>query len=309
METKAGLRNFAKGSMMDPRIIEIDPGFNSRDFSIAKNREHIDFLKASIVERKGIKTPLTVRLNEGRVMLVDGECRLRAVMELIAEGHPIERVPWQSEDRYINEADRLVDQVTRNSGKPFEPLELAHHCRRLEGFGWSHGDIAKKLSLSQSYISHLFGLLTMPEQVQQHIKAGDIAASTAATIIREEGEVNGVAAITEAVEERREEIAREEAEQAPAELTPVDFDNLGGEQPLEIPRRAKPKKEKKKRGVSVGKVRQKAAVAKGKPLGPKFSLMQVQKVSDFFSYIGRARSLEAVQAQAETVYRELFGKS
>ena len=56
METKAGLRNFAKGSMMDPRIIEIDPGFNSRDFSTIENREHIQFLKESML----IRLPHTV---------------------------------------------------------------------------------------------------------------------------------------------------------------------------------------------------------------------------------------------------------
>ena len=325
MAEKTGLKSFADGRrdihMIPPAKITVEAGLNSRDFSMQENLDYVAELAASI-RKHGVKEPLTVRAKDGAVLLVNGECRYRAVMALISEGVAIEAIPCQSEGPGVNDGKRLVEQYIRNTGKRFTPLELARHCQRLISFGWDQSTIAGELVITPSYVSQLLSMLEMPEEVQRAVRAGDISASAAATIIREEGEVNGVAAITEAVEEQREEIAREEAEEAAQTLIPENeaayhaAANGGAagdvtDDHVEAPHPAPPKKskkEKKKRGVSVGKVRQKAAVAKGKPLGPKFSLMQVQMVSDFLMSVERSRSLEAVQEKANELFRKLFGK-
>ena len=90
--------------MIDPRVLRVDAGLNVRDFEAPENRAHLEFLKASI-RTEGVKQPLTVRHGgnpdgDGFVPLItDGECRWRAVMELIDEGVEIARVPCQPEGR------------------------------------------------------------------------------------------------------------------------------------------------------------------------------------------------------------------
>lgn len=200
--TTTGLKGFADGRRdilnIDPRLIVIEPGFNGRDFAIPENLEHVSYLKASIIEL-GIKEPLTVRLANDKVTLVGGECRLRAALAAIEDGHEIKTVPCQAEERYTNDAQRIVEQVIRNTGKPFTPIELAHICRRLSAHGWDQSQIATKLSKSPSYVSHLFSLIAMPEEAQAMVRSGEVSASAALSAVRADGETNGVAVLREAV--------------------------------------------------------------------------------------------------------------
>ena len=80
--------------MIDPRIIVTDDGHNPRNYNLPENHAHLDALTVSIREN-GTLVPLLVRYDAARraAILVDGECRLRANLELIAEGVEIETVP------------------------------------------------------------------------------------------------------------------------------------------------------------------------------------------------------------------------
>lgn len=201
MATTTGLKEFAEGRrdvfMIDPQLIEIEAGFNGRDFAIGENQEHVQFLKASIIEL-GVKEPLTVRLKDGKPTLVGGECRLRAVLTAISEGHEIKRIPCQAEDRATTEQQRIVEQVTRNSGKGFLPIELSALVRRLVNFGWEHAEIAKKLGRSPSYVSHLLAVTEMPEEAQQMVRDGDVSATTAVHAMRTNGDGQGIEVLREA---------------------------------------------------------------------------------------------------------------
>ncbi|MDE2232560.1 MAG: hypothetical protein KGJ90_00310 [Patescibacteria group bacterium] len=185
--------------------IEVEPGFNARDFSTPENQEHVRYLKTSIIEG-GVKEPLTVRLESNgdgikHVKLVGGECRLRAVLMAIEEGHEIHSVPCQSDDRYANDADRIAELITRNSGKQLTPLEQASVCKRLSAFGWDQRQIAKKLAYSDSYISQLLGLTTLPEEARKLVADGAVSAAAALNEVRTSGEVVGVETLKQAVEE------------------------------------------------------------------------------------------------------------
>ena len=104
--------------VIDPRLIVIEEGHNPRNFSLPENRAHLDELKASIAEH-GVLAPLWVRWEAStkQPVLVDGETRLRATLELIAEGVDIKSVPTIQVSA-ANEADRLVLALTANTGKP-----------------------------------------------------------------------------------------------------------------------------------------------------------------------------------------------
>jgi len=205
-DTKGGLKNFAAGRsdllQIDPRIIKVDPGFNARDFSTPENAQHVEWLMSSIIEN-GVKEPLTVRLHQGEVILVNGESRLRAALKAIEAGNDIKTVPCQADDRYANDADRTAELITRNSGKPLTPLEQASVCKRLLNFGWAQTQIAKKIACTDSYVSHLLSLTALPEEAKAMIRSGEVSASNALSTVKADGEADGVAALKTAVEKAK----------------------------------------------------------------------------------------------------------
>lgn len=207
MATTGGLKEFSVGRSenfkIDPRKIEIEPGFNGRDFSDPTNLSHIEDLKRSI-RQHGVKQPLTVRLDNGIVYLGDGECRLRACKELIEEGFDIKAVPCQSEDRNANEAQRIADQRIRNGGKQLTPLENAYNCQRLINFGWTHQQIADHWSITTANVSQLLTIHGLPETVKKQIRNGNISATLAAQTVTREGEKDGIKTIEDAIAAARE---------------------------------------------------------------------------------------------------------
>ena len=202
MSEKTGLKAFGEGRRdilnIDPRIIVVEPGFNSRDFSMPENQEHVQSLKDSIV-RIGVKEPLTVRMADKKVTLVGGECRLRAVLLAIEEGAAIKTVPCQAESPGTNDAQRTAEQVVRNSGKRFAPLEMARNAQKLANFGWNRQQIADTYSVSVSYVAQLFEMLEMPEEVQSLVRSGVVAAGLALSTVRSQGEADGVLVLRDAV--------------------------------------------------------------------------------------------------------------
>lgn len=171
---------------LDPRLIQIESGFNARNFDAADVSEHIDALALSIREN-GVRVPLTVRMDAGNVTLVDGECRLRAVRKLISDGVEIATVPVMAATRYESDEERLASSVTLNSGKPFTRLELANVCKRLMAYGWTVKQIAEKLGKTVPGIKSLLELTTLPQKVKSQIEAGKVSATAAQKAVKEHG--------------------------------------------------------------------------------------------------------------------------
>ena len=128
--------------MINPHDIEIEDGFNPRRYDLPENRAHLDELKVSIAEI-GLIQPLIVRLNRetGKAVILDGECRWRAIMELIAEGHPVlvdADIPCFPAPAGSNdEASRLLTAITANTGKPLSKWELGGAFQKLYNLGLS----------------------------------------------------------------------------------------------------------------------------------------------------------------------------
>lgn len=199
-----GILRFAEGRSdllrVDPRRVRWTPGIGGRDFDAPENQRHLHETKASIIVH-GVRNPITVRIYEDELWLVDGEVRLRATMLAIEEGADIKTIPAIAEEKNRGEADRIVDQITRNTGKRFEPIELGRMCKRLEDYGWKQKDIADRLAMSPANVSHVIALLGMPEPVQAAVRDGTIAAATALSLVREEGPEQAATIIEEAREE------------------------------------------------------------------------------------------------------------
>lgn len=185
-----GLKSLAQGRSeifkVDPRLLHIKEGWNTRDMTDPANKDHVTTLAASIAE-VGVKEPLTVYWENSKAYVSDGHCRLWAALEAIKNGAEIKTVPVKTEDRYANEADRIFSQVLRNSGKPFSQLEQAKVFKKLLDLGWQQQDIAKKAGVTASRISQVLDLLTLPEGVKAMVVNGSVSASMAVQTVKSEG--------------------------------------------------------------------------------------------------------------------------
>lgn len=168
---------------IDPRLLNIKPGWNGRDFEAAENAAHIEELALSIANI-GVRKPLDVFMEDGKVFISDGECRYRATMLAIKRGADIKTVPIRNETRHTSEAERLLNQVVGNSGKTFTPLERASVFKRLIDFGWTEKEIADKSGVSSQHVRDMLQLLAAPAPVVKMIKAGKVSPTLALTTLK-----------------------------------------------------------------------------------------------------------------------------
>lgn len=186
------LRDLGQGRrdaiMIDPRIIEVESGHNPRNYNLPENRAHLDELKASI-KANGTLSPLWVRYDNGskKAILVDGECRLRANLELIAEGVEIQTVPCL-QVQGGNEAERLVLALTANTGKPLSKWESGTAFMRLMRFGWTEEQISARMGQSVRFIKEAVELADAPEDVKKMLSEQAITPSLAISELRKLGE-------------------------------------------------------------------------------------------------------------------------
>lgn len=182
------LKTSAKDQLMiDPRLIQIEDGHNPRNYNLPDNRAHLDELKGSIREQ-GVLNPLMLRYDAGKKagIVVDGECRLRAVLELIAEGTQIDAVPCIQVPGG-NEAERLVIALTANTGKPLSKWECGIAFQKLERFGWTADKIAKKMGYTERFVKEAVELSDAPEEVKAMLSSRAVTPSLALDHIRRNG--------------------------------------------------------------------------------------------------------------------------
>lgn len=177
------LRDYATRTDMykiDPRIIEIEEGHNPRDYSLQDNRAHLDELKASIAV-DGVRKPIDIRIEQGtgRIIVVDGECRVRACIELIGEGRDdIKAIP-AIVIKAGNEKERLFTALIGNTGKPLSALESGKAFQRLINFGETEESISKRLGYSLRFVKESLQLHDAPEDVKKMIAEQAVTPSLA----------------------------------------------------------------------------------------------------------------------------------
>lgn len=176
--------------MIDPRLIDIEPGFNARDYTLPENRAHLDRLKLLLVAAGRVNEPIIVRLNRetGRANVIDGECRLRATLELIAENvypfteadMPCYPAPPGSDD----EATRRFASLYANEGKSFSKWELGRGYQALFDLNISIPTIAKKTANSETFIRECIELANAPDELKQLLSSQAVSPAEAIRIVR-----------------------------------------------------------------------------------------------------------------------------
>ena len=169
---------------VDPQIIEIEEGFNARPI----DPEHVGAMKVSMLAGS-ILPPLFVRVDNGRIIMVDGHHRLTAIRALIDEGHEIKRVDCMQFRG--NDADRIAHMLTSSQGKNLTPLQMGLQYRKLDSFGWSQGEIALKVGKSRQHVHDMVTLAESNSDVQGMVARGEVAAHVAIVALRKHGSEAG----------------------------------------------------------------------------------------------------------------------
>lgn len=186
--------------LMDPRIIVVEPNHNPRDYRLRENMEHVEVLKRSI-QARGVLMPLLVRFDPSsrQPVLVDGESRLRAVMDLITEGMGIKNVPV-IEAVGGSEPERLMTALTANDGKPLTKWEMGEAFRRLQKYGWSIDDMSRETGQTERFVREAIELSDVPDELKQAMSQGEVTPAAVLAEVRRSGQDDAVVAIQERVQ-------------------------------------------------------------------------------------------------------------
>ena len=186
--------------MIDPRKIKVMPSLNARDMASTDTLEHVATIAASIEAQGFLNShPLEVFTEGEDVFVSAGHCRHAAVMSLVERGVEIEAIPCLSEARGTSPAQRLLNQITSNTGQRLNLAEEGQIYLRLTQMGYALGRIAKDAGRSESHIRQALDFNAAPQEAHALVSEGKVSATLAASTIRKEGATKGVEKLREAV--------------------------------------------------------------------------------------------------------------
>lgn len=151
-----------------------NPNQPRRDFQ----PEALQELAASL-RAKGVIQPLIARaLPDGRFEIVAGERRWRAAQ--LAQLHELPVLVREFTDSEVIEV-AIIENIQRAD---LNAIEEALAFRQLmDRFGHTQEKLADALSKSRSHIANLLRLLSLPEEVQAHVREGKLSAGHARALI------------------------------------------------------------------------------------------------------------------------------
>lgn len=189
--SKTGIQSLAVGRKdvlrIAPADLHIREGWNCRDVNFNPDDED-DLALAKSIAEVGVKQPLTAVWDEQKAYLTDGHRRLLATIYAIEHlSADIKSVPVQTEDRYANEAERVLSQIVRNNGKPLSAIEFSRVYKRLIDLGWTEKEIASKVGRSIQWVKNLLQLNAAPAEVANMVRENKVSATMALTALKDSG--------------------------------------------------------------------------------------------------------------------------
>jgi len=134
---------------------------------------------AESIKLQGLLQPILLRKSAGRYQIVSGERRVRAAG--IAGLSEIEaRVFDLLSDKTMAEW-AIIENIQREDLDPIETA--ASYQKLLESHGYTHEDLATRLSKSRTAITNSLRLLNLPEQVKNWIAEGLLSAGAARSLL------------------------------------------------------------------------------------------------------------------------------
>ena len=135
-------------------------------------------LALSIKEVGLLQPPVVRSIGNGKYQLIMGERRYRAAKLAGLKSIPV-IIRQTSDDQLLREA--LVENIHRSQLNPLE--EGAAYQQLLTDFGYTHDELAVKLSKSRPVITNTMRLLNLPTSVQRRVAAGVISAGHARALL------------------------------------------------------------------------------------------------------------------------------
>lgn len=165
------------------------------------------------VSEKGILEPLLVRQRGNRYQIVAGERRYQAAVQAGLLELPV--VLRDADDTEVIEL-ALVENLQRKDLTPFEEGDalqgLAARC------GYTHEELAKKLSRSRTSITESLALAKMPDDVRNLCRLADISSKSILLEIVRQSDTQKMTKLVERVlsgHATRESVRRETAKPRP----------------------------------------------------------------------------------------------
>jgi len=142
------------------------------------DEDQLTELALSIKEVGLLQPPVVRSIGNGKYQLIMGERRFRAAKLAGLKSIPV-IIRQTADDQLLREA--LVENIHRSQLNPLE--EAAAYQQLLNDFGYTHDELAAKLSKSRPVITNTMRLLNLPAAVQRRVAAGVISAGHARALL------------------------------------------------------------------------------------------------------------------------------
>lgn len=191
---KAAMRD-ADAKSADLWMVPVDqlrllPGFNIRPIKV----EHVAALKEAIRANgynrgEVLKGFVSKDGDAGNIINVwDGQHRLTAVRELIAEGVPIEFLPVVVSPAGTSMVDVTVGMIETSDKKmALAPQDWATACKRLIGFGVGVDEIAQRLGKTKQQVGDYLVLAGASRRVLAMVEEKKVSGTNAIRLLKKHG--------------------------------------------------------------------------------------------------------------------------
>ena len=142
------------------------------------DEDQLTELALSIKEVGLLQPPVVRSIGNGKYQLIMGERRFRAAKLAGLKSIPV-IIRQTADDQLLREA--LVENIHRSQLNPLE--EGAAYQQLLNDCGYTHDELATKLSKSRPVITNTMRLLNLPAAVQRRVAAGVISAGHARALL------------------------------------------------------------------------------------------------------------------------------
>ena len=155
-------------------LVDANPFQPRRFFNEESLKELADSIKLH-----GILEPVLLRKKAERYQIVSGERRVRAAR--IAGLSEVEaRIFDLLSDKTMAEW-AIIENIQRED---LDPIETASSYQQLlNSHGYTHEDLAERLSKSRTTVTNTLRLLNLPEQVKKWIEEGKLSAGAARSLL------------------------------------------------------------------------------------------------------------------------------
>jgi ParB family chromosome partitioning protein len=134
---------------------------------------------AASIEEHGLLQPILVRpIGNGKYQIVHGERRWRACKLIGLE--TIKAEVRKLDDKQVLEI-QLIENLQRED---LNPIDEAETFRRIvEELGYTHEELAKRISKSREYVTNKLRLLKLPDDIKKALQDGKITEGHAKALI------------------------------------------------------------------------------------------------------------------------------